>query len=93
MSEQPPSWEDLRRGPQQPASATAEFDEACAHVFTSAAGKRLMKELRRRFVEAPFSPSADERALRVRATQQHFVRDLEIACDRGIAARAKRKET
>lgn len=89
MSDQPPSWSDLNRLPQPVVDD--EFATLCAQVFTMPSGKALLAALRKRYFDNPGNPLADERALRVRITQQHFVRELELACERGLNASAKRK--
>lgn len=77
------SWNDV--GPQQALGPTEDrLSEICAQVFTTPAGKELLVELRKKYFELGGNPMAEERALRVRATQQQFVRDLELACDRGL---------
>lgn len=86
------SWNDLA---QPGAEARApkpdnEFDAVCAEVFTSGSGKRLLAALRKRYFEMGGNPLADERALRLRATQQHFVRELETACERGLEANQRK---
>lgn len=83
MSEQPPSWTDLNK--REAAPADDEFATLCAQVFTSPPGKALLAALRKRYFDSPGNPHAAEPVLRVRATQQHFVRELEIACERGSA--------
>ena len=66
MSE--PSWSDL---PSAAASQQAiaprdpEFDQLCAEIFMSGAGKRLIEMLRARYFESPFSPMAPDRSLRI----------------------------
>jgi hypothetical protein len=85
MSEQP-SWDDL--GPQKPPEPKDDrFTALCAEVFTSPAGKALLEEMRRKYFEQGQNPLADERALRVFVSQQHFVRELERARDRGLKAK------
>jgi hypothetical protein len=86
-----PSWSDLRATEPQ-VQQPDRLSEICASVFTTTSGKDLLKELRRRYFENVGSPLADERALRVRATQQHFIRDLELACERGLKAAARASE-
>lgn len=86
MSE--PSWSDLERKPAGPPKDTR-LSEICARVFTTPDGRELLAELRRLHFDSFASPAADERALRVRATQQNFVWELEQARDRGLAAAAK----
>lgn len=88
-----PSWDDLQRRPDAAPTADSEFDSICARLLTGPDGRRLLALFRKRYFDAPANPLADERALRVRATQQQFVRDLELACERGLAAAAKRKAT
>jgi hypothetical protein len=84
MSE--PSWNDLKPAPQTPREAS-EFDILCANVLASGSGRQLLDELRRRHVDRPFNLAASERALLVMATEQHFVRELELACERGLKAK------
>lgn len=85
-----PNWGDLG-GAQPQAPKEDRLSEICARLFTSPDGKELLTELRRRYFENGGNPLAEERALRVRATQQHFVRELELACERGLANAANRK--
>lgn len=91
MSE--PNWGEfaVRGAASDQAAVSDELDAACAAVFITAEGKRLLEQLRKRYVEAPVALLSESRALRVRATQQQFVRDLEAARDRGLEAAAKRK--
>ncbi|MCK1585480.1 hypothetical protein IVB03_39490 [Bradyrhizobium sp. 168] len=84
------SWSDF--GPREaPAQSNSRLNEICARVFTTAAGKELLAELRRQHFETPFSPLAPDRALALRISQQHFVRELELACERGLKANVKPK--
>ena len=85
------SWDDLSQpgGREQAAKPDNEFDAACAEIFTSGSGKRLLAALRKKHFETPFNILAAEPALRVRATNQQFIRDLETACERGLAAGKK----
>jgi hypothetical protein len=87
------SWNDLKQpGPAQPAPVIDnEFDTLCMHVFTSAPGKALLAALRKKHFDSPFNPLSPDRALQARIDNQHFVRELEIACDRAADAIAKRK--
>lgn len=87
MSE--PSWNDLEK-PQSPAPKEDRIADICARLLTTPDGKELLAELRRKYFDGG-NPLAEERALRVLATQQHFVRELERARDRGLAAAATRK--
>jgi hypothetical protein len=92
MSE--PSWNDLSRGqPQAAPKSDNEFDAVCAEVFTSGSGKRLLAALRKKHFDSPFNQLAPDRALQVRIDNQHFVRELEAACERGLAANQKPKAT
>lgn len=90
MSE--PSWSNFQSGSAvgKAPPVDNEFDAVCAEVFTSGSGKRLLAALRKKHFDTGGNPMADERALRVRSTQQHFVRELEAACERGLEAN-KRK--
>lgn len=87
MTEQPKSWSDLdRQHPSQPKEDR--FAILCAQVFTQPSGRELLAELRRKYIDRPMNPLADERALRVLAAEQHFVRELELARDRGVKAKS-----
>jgi hypothetical protein len=86
---QTPSWNDLERAPP-PAQADNEFDAVCAEIFTSGSGKRLLAVLRRKHFDSPFNQMLSDRALQVRIDNQQFVRELELACARGLEAN-KRK--
>jgi hypothetical protein len=86
MSE--PSWNDLKPAPPTPREAS-EFDILCANVLATGSGRQLLDELRRRHVERPMNLQASDRALLVLATEQHFVRELELACERGLKAKPK----
>lgn len=81
MSE--PSWDDLERPQAQPPKEDR-LAALCAEVFTSPSGKELLAELRRKYIDRNVNPLADERALRVIMAEQHLVRDLELARDRGL---------
>lgn len=91
----PPSWNDIAQreasGPQ-PTAQSETYDEICATALSGVAGERFLAALRQRFIEASENPLGAEASLRVRVTQQQFVRDLEAARDRGIAAQAARSK-
>jgi hypothetical protein len=88
MSE--PSWNDLEKKASPPKEDR--FAELCMRVFTAADGRELLAELRRKHFDSPFEPlTASDRALAIRAANQHFVRELEIACERALKANAKPK--
>lgn len=93
MSDQPRSWNDLAQpgGAPKPPPPDSEFDTLCASLFNSGNGKLLIAALRKKHFDTGGNVHADERVLRVRAANQQFVRDLELACERGLAAVAKRK--
>jgi hypothetical protein len=84
------SWSDLEK-PQAQPPVNDRFNEVCALVFSSGAGKELLGLLRTKYFDAPMNQLADERALRLRINQQQFVRELETACERGTVALANRK--
>lgn len=87
------SWRDFERLPQIAVrSANPELDAACARIFISPDGKTLLEELRRKYFDDFGNDLADDRALRVRIAKQQFVRELETARDRGLAAAATRTE-
>lgn len=81
---EPSSWSDLeRRDPPQPSNPR--FAELCTLVFSAGPGKELLALLRERYFDSPFNPLvAGEPALRVRATQQALIRELETARDRAL---------
>jgi len=85
------SWDDLAQpgGREQAPKPDNEFDAVCADVFMTAGGKRLLAALRKRHFETGGNPRAEERDLRIRVTNQQFVRDLEMASERGLAAGKK----
>jgi hypothetical protein len=88
MSE--PSWNDFTTTSLKAAPHDSEFDTLCAEVFMGGSGKRLIEMLRARHFDTPFNPLAPERALALRISQQQFVRELELACERGLKANTKR---
>jgi hypothetical protein len=90
-----PSWDDLqqRQSGPAPSQAAETYDEICATVLSGSAGERFLQALRQRFLEARENPLGTEAELRMRVTQQQFVRDLEAARDRGVAARDARRKT
>ncbi len=83
-----PSWEDLQKRDTAPP-ADELFVKLCTQVFSTASGKALLAELRRKHIDRPMNPIADERALRVAATEHRFVRDLELTVERGLKAASK----
>jgi hypothetical protein len=87
------SWSDLSQpgSKQQAPAVDNEFDTLCMQVFTSAPGKLLLAALRKRHFDSHFNPLSPDRALQVRIDNQHFVRELETACDRAVEAISKRK--
>lgn len=86
------SWDEFKEQTLAKVPVSdSQLDAICARLFTSGDGKMLLAELRKIYFDAPFSPIADERALRVRAAQQHFIRQLEIACQRGLNAVSRPK--
>lgn len=64
----------------------AEFDRLCLLVLSTGAGADLLKKLRARTIDAPDDPLASESALRVKAAQSQFVRQIEAAMERGRKA-------
>ena len=85
------SWNTLTAA--APPRPDSEFDAVCADVFTTNSGKKLLALLRKKHFDSPFNQLAPDRALQVRIDNQHFVRDLETARERGLAAAAKQKTT
>lgn len=88
------NWGEFQQRPKGPAPAgnDPDFDDLCALVLTGSAGQRLIEALRARYIDAPENPQAPEASLRVRVTQQQFVRELEQARDRGLDAARRRSE-
>ncbi len=62
------------------------FDRLCASVLLSGPGAELLQMLRKRTIEAADNVLAPESALRVKAAQSQFVRDIEAAVERGRKA-------
>lgn len=91
MSE-PHNWNEFRQrgGGTQASEPDDDFDIVCMQALTGQAGRQFLEALRQRFIERPENPMSTEAVLRVRVTQQQFVRDLEAARDRGNEA-VKRK--
>jgi len=91
-----PHWGEFDQGRARagagPASDDPDFDEVCALALTGAAGQNLLEALRFRHIDRPENPNAPEAVLRVRVTQQQFVRDLEAARDRGLEAIKRKAE-
>lgn len=84
------SWDQLAQPDQaRAAEPDNEFDMLCAHVFAGPPGRALIAALRKRYFDAPINPLAPDRALALRINQQQFVRELETACERGLATKAK----
>lgn len=88
MNEQPPSWSDLNVTPP-PVVKDDRFSEVCALIFSSGPGRELLSMLRAKHFDSHISPLADQRALAARIVLQQFVRELEIACERGLQAKRK----
>lgn len=88
---EPKSWDDLNNRDTPAAKPDNEFDVVCAQVFASAPGQRLLAALRKKHFDSVANPLAEERALRVRIANQQFVRDLELATERGLAAASAKK--
>jgi hypothetical protein len=85
-----PSWGEFTQGRAQPtASDDTDFDDVCALALSGHAGADLLQALRRQYIERTENPLATEAALRVRVTQQQFVRDLE----NGPRPRPRRTQT
>jgi hypothetical protein len=85
------SWDDIIRPPAPKTPEPSRLDILCARVLTTTDGQDLLKELRRQYFETAGNPHADDRALRVRAANQHFILHLEAARGRGMAALAAKK--
>lgn len=90
MSE--PSWDEFKEQTlAKIVPSDDQYDAVCARLFTTPDGKLLLAELRKSLFDGPFNPLGDERALRVRAAQQHLVRGFELARDRGLIAMSRPK--
>jgi hypothetical protein len=94
MNDAPHNWGEFTRRPATPPSdsGSPDFDERCAVALSGPAGVGFMKALRARYIDSRENPLASAEALRVRVTQQQFVRDLEDARDRGLAALAAKRK-
>jgi len=84
-----PNWSEFeqRRGSDPTPRNDADFDSIVATALTTIGGRALLEALRARYIERPENPLGTEASLRVRVTQQQFIRDLEAACERGVKAR------
>jgi hypothetical protein len=89
-----PNWGEFKQRTRggTPEQTDADFDDICASALSGIAGRDFLVALRERFIERSENPMATEPALRVRVTQQQFVRDLEAARDRGLEAAKRRAE-
>lgn len=87
------TWDQLSTTAKPPAPAEApdahRYNDLCAAVFTSAAGKELMILMRARTIEMRSRPGAPEAELREHEAMRRFVADIETACERGLKARTK----
>lgn len=87
-----PNWDQIEGRPETQPPRDNEFDRLCWSVMSAGNGAQLLEMLRKKYFETAFNPQSPEAALRVRITQQQFVRDLEAATKRGAeAAKAKNK--
>lgn len=89
-----PNWGNFeqRRTSAAPETPDQDFDEICALALSGLAGAQLIAALRLRYIDRTENPNAVESVLRVRVTQQQFVRDLESARDRGLAEIKRKAE-
>lgn len=83
-----PNWSEFdHHAPVSAPTPDADFDALAATALGGGAGAQLLSQLRQRYIERAENPLTTEAALRVRVTQQQFVRELETAVQRGLAAR------
>lgn len=87
-------WNEFHQKPRapQPPTFDPDFDTVCAIALSGGPGQRLLEALRERYIDRTENPLLPEAALRVRVTQAQFVRDLEIARDRGLDAQKRKAE-
>lgn len=87
-------WEHLAQRRQQhrdlqnapPVIGDVGFDRLCFIVLSSGPGQELLQMLRKRTIDAPDDMFGSESALRAKAAQSQFVRDIEAAAERGRKA-------
>lgn len=90
------SWQEFRqdRAAEHTAPAADEdFDRLCAAALGGPAGRAFTAALRAKVIDRNEDPYASDHILRVRIAEQQFVRDLERARDRGLAAPAAKPKT
>lgn len=89
-----PNWSEFeqRRKTASAVSSDDDFDDICARALSGLSGRELLAALRARYIERTENPLGAEAALRVRVTQQQFIRDLEAARDRGLEAIKRKAE-
>lgn len=79
------SWGDLER-PQYEPPKPSRLDAVCAELLTGSLGQEFLKLLRHQHFETGGNSHGTEAELRVRIANQMFIRNLESARDRGLAA-------
>ncbi|MCA1831219.1 MAG: hypothetical protein LC750_00465 [Actinobacteria bacterium] len=78
-----PTWKEFDpRAPQPPSPETIRYSELCLAVFSTAAGKELLQEMRRRTIEVRTPPFAPDYRLREEEAVRRFVSDIERAMQR-----------
>lgn len=84
------SWEDLKRRARV-EEEPSEFAVACAQVFSTPAGRRLMDLLHSRYIDAVLTGLPDDRALASLNAKRQVVWELDEMTARGLAALSKEK--
>lgn len=88
-----PTWKEFEaRTTQPPSPETIRYSELCLTVFSTAAGKELLQEMRRRTIETRTPANAPDYRLREEEAVRRFVGDIEKAMQRAREA-AKPKPT
>ena len=85
------NWDDLRKPKVVHDPEPTEFAKACAQVFTTPAGRRLMDLLHSRYIDAVLTGLPDDRALAHLNAKRQLVWELDEATARGLAALSKEK--
>lgn len=80
------SWEEIDDLRKKPEIQPDEFSLQCAQVFSGMAGQRLLEMFRQITIERELPIGASERALGELEAQRQFVRRIEKATVKGLAA-------
>jgi len=83
------SWDDLKKPPRNYDAPPDEYATACAAVFSTPAGRRLMDLLHSRYIDAVLQGVPSERALADWNAKRQLVWELDEMTARGLAALKK----